>query len=72
MGTKKEYLVEITKKERCWIEAWDEEEVEKIVEDRNEDNYNEEIDNIEILDVRDIDDDEELMAEYLNDYDDEE
>lgn len=67
---KKEYLVEITKKSRCWIEAYDEDEAESIAEGIGE-SENEEVDSVDILDVREIEDDDEILDEYLNDYDDE-
>ena len=47
----KEYLVEVTKRCRQWVEAYDEEEAKTLAENMEEAD-NSEIDNVEILDER--------------------
>lgn len=67
---KKEYLVEVTKRCRQWVEAYDEEEAKTLAENLEETD-NSEIDNIEVLDERDIEDDDAYL-EYLDDEDEDE
>ena len=66
---RKEYLVEVTKRCRCWVEASDEESAKALAENIEEAD-NADIDNIEILDERELEDDEAYL-EYLDDEDDE-
>ena len=66
----KEYLVEVTKRCRQWVEAYDEEEAKTLAENMEEAD-NSEIDNVEILDEREIEDDDAYL-EYLDDEEDEE
>ena len=62
---KKEYLVEVTKRCRQWVEAQDEEEAKTLAENLEETD-NSEIDNVEVLDEREIEDDDAYL-EYLDD-----
>lgn len=67
----KEYLVEITKVSRCWIKAADEESAESIAESMEENDY-EEIEDVKVIDSRELDaDDEDSYREYLDDEDEE-
>ena len=66
----KEYLVEVTKRCRRWVEAYDEEEAKTLAENMEEAD-NSEIDNVEILDEREIENDDAYL-EYLDDEEDEE
>ena len=66
----KEYLVEVTKRCRQWVEAYDEEEAKTLAENMEEAD-NSEIDNVEILDEREIENDDAYL-EYLDDEEDEE
>ena len=61
----KEYLVEVTKRCRQWVEAYDEEEAKTLAENMEEAD-NSEIDNVEILDEREIENDDAYL-EYLDD-----
>lgn len=65
---RKEYLVEVTKRCRQWVEAYDEEEAKTLAENMEEAD-NSEIDNIEVLDEREIEDDDAYL-EYLDDEED--
>ena len=65
----KEYLVEVTKRCRQWVEAYDEEEAKTLAENMEEAD-NSEIDNVEILDEREIENDDAYL-EYLDDEEDE-
>ena len=65
----KEYLVEVTKRCRQWVEAYDEEEAKALAENMEETD-NSEIDNVEILDEREIENDDAYL-EYLDDEEDE-
>lgn len=66
----KEYLVEVTKRCRQWVEAYDEEEAKTLAENMEEAD-NSEIDNVEILDEREVENDDAYL-EYLDDEEDEE
>lgn len=66
----KEYLVEVTKRCRQWVEAYDEEEAKTLAENMEEAD-NSDIDNVEILDEREIENDDAYL-EYLDDEEDEE
>ena len=66
----KEYLVEVTKRCRQWVEAYDEEEAKTLAENMEEAD-NSELDNVEILDEREIENDDAYL-EYLDDEEDEE
>ena len=69
MIMRKEYLVEVTKRCRQWVEAYDEEEAKTLAENMEEAD-NSEIDNVEILDEREVEDDDAYL-EYLDDEEDE-
>ena len=66
---RKEYLVEVTKRCRQWVEAYDEEEAKTLAENMEEAD-NSEIDNVEILDEREVEDDDAYL-EYLDDEEEE-
>lgn len=68
----REYLVEITKVSRCWIKAADEESAESIAESLNDNDY-EEVEDVRVIDSRELDaDDEDSYREYLEDEEEEE
>lgn len=67
---RKEYLVEVTKRCRQWVEAYDEEEAKTLAENMEETD-NSEIDNVEILDEREVEDDDAYL-EYLDDEEEDE
>ena len=68
----KEYLVEVTKVTRRWIKAVDEESAEEIAESMENNDY-EEVEDIRVIDSRELDaDDEDSYREYLEDDDEEE
>lgn len=67
---RKEYLVEATKRCRCWVEAYDEDEAKSLAENMEESD-NADIDNVEILDEREIENENDYL-EYLDDEEDEE
>lgn len=69
MIMRKEYLVEVTKRCRQWVEAYDEEEAKTLAENMEEAD-NSEIDNVEILDEREVEDDDAYL-EYLDDEEEE-
>lgn len=70
MIMRKEYLVEVTKRCRQWVEAYDEEEAKTLAENMEEAD-NSEIDNVEILDEREVEDDDAYL-EYLDDEEEDE
>lgn len=59
---KKEYLTEVVKTSLWWIEAYDEEEAKAKAEEMEEAD-NATIDSVEILDERDVDDDDYYLEE---------
>lgn len=68
----KEYLVEVTKVTRRWIKAVDEESAEEIAESMEDNDY-EEVEDIRVIDSRELDvDDEDSYREYLEEDDEEE
>lgn len=68
----KEYLVEVTKVTRRWIKAVDEESAEEIAESMEDNDY-EEVEDVRVLDSRELDaDDEDSYREYLEEEDEEE
>lgn len=68
----KEYLVEVTKVARRWIKAVDEESAEEIAESMEDNDY-EEVEDVRVLDSRELDaDDEDSYREYLEEDDEEE
>lgn len=68
----KEYLVEVTKVARRWIKAVDEESAEEIAESMEDNDY-EEVEEVRVIDSRELDaDDEDLYREYLEDEEEEE
>jgi len=68
----KEYLVEVTKVARRWIKAVDEESAEEIAESMEDNDY-EEVEDVRVIDSRELDaDDEDSYREYLEDDDEEE
>lgn len=68
----KEYLVEVTKVARRWIKAVDEESAEEIAENMEDNDY-EEIEDVRVVDSRELDaDDEDSYREYLEEEDEEE
>lgn len=67
----KEYLVEITKVTRRWIKAVDEESAEEIAESMEDNDY-EEVEDVRVLDSRELDaDDEDSYREYLEEEEEE-
>ncbi|MBQ7275899.1 MAG: hypothetical protein IJS58_01490 [Bacilli bacterium] len=63
----KEYLVEVTKVARRWIKAVDEESAEEIAESMEDNDY-EEVEDVRVIDSRELDaDDEDSYREYLED-----
>ena len=68
----KEYLVEVTKVARKWIKAVDEESAEEIAESMEDNDY-EEVEDVRVIDSRELDvDDEDSYREYLEDEEEEE
>lgn len=68
----KEYLVEVTKVTRRWVKAVDEESAEEIAESMEDNDY-EEVEDVRIIDSRELDaDDEDSYREYLEEDDEEE
>lgn len=68
----KEYLVEVTKVTRRWIKAADEESAEEIAESMEDNDY-EEVEDVRVIDSRELDaDDEDSYREYLEEDDEEE
>ena len=68
----KEYLVEVTKVARKWIKAVDEESAEEIAESMEDNDY-EEVEDVRVIDSRELDvDDEDSYREYLEEDDEEE
>lgn len=68
----KEYLVEVTKVARRWIKAVDEESAEEIAESMEDNDY-EEVEDVRVIDSRELDaDDEDSYREYLEEEDEEE
>ena len=68
----KEYLVEVTKVTRRWVKAVDEESAEEIAENMEDNDY-EEIEDVRVVDSRELDvDDEDSYREYLEEEDEEE
>ena len=68
----KEYLVEVTKVTRRWIKAVDEESAEEIAESMEDNDY-EEVEDVRVIDSRELDvDDEDLYREYLEEDEEEE
>jgi len=68
----KEYLVEVTKVTRRWIKAVDEESAEEIAESMEDNDY-EEVEDVRVIDSRELDaDDEDSYREYLEDDEEEE
>lgn len=68
----KEYLVEVTKVAKRWIKAVDEESAEEIAESMEDNDY-EEIEEVRVIDSRELDaDDEDSYREYLEDEEEEE
>lgn len=68
----KEYLVEVTKVARRWIKAVDEESAEEIAESMEDNDY-EEVEDVRVLDSRELDaDDEDSYREYLEEDEEEE
>ena len=67
----KEYLVEVTKVARRWIKAVDEESAEEIAESMEDNDY-EEVEEVRVIDSRELDaDDEDSYREYLEDEEEE-
>lgn len=68
----KEYLVEVTKVARRWIKAVNEESAEEIAESMEDNDY-EEVEDVRVIDSRELDaDDEDSYREYLEDDEEEE
>lgn len=68
----KEYLVEVTKVARRWIKAVDEDSAEEIAESMEDNDY-EEVEDVRVIDSRELDaDDEDSYREYLEEDDEEE
>jgi phosphoribosylformylglycinamidine (FGAM) synthase PurS component len=68
----KEYLIEVTKVTRRWIKAVDEESAEEIAESMENNDY-EEVEDVRVIDSRELDaDDEDSYREYLEDDEEEE
>lgn len=68
----KEYLVEVTKVARRWVKAVDEESAEEIAESMEDNDY-EEVEDVRVIDSRELDaDDEDSYREYLEDEEEEE
>ena len=68
----KEYLVEVTKVARRWIKAIDEESAEEIAESMEDNDY-EEVEDVRVIDSRELDaDDEDSYREYLEEDEEEE
>ena len=68
----KEYLVEVTKVTRRWVKAVDEEAAEEIAESMEDNDY-EEVEDVKVIDCRELDaDDEDSYREYLEDDEEEE
>lgn len=68
----KEYLVEVTKVARRWIKAVDEESAEEIAESMEDNDY-EEVEDVRVIDSRELDaDDEDSYREYLEEEEEEE
>ena len=68
----KEYLVEVTKVTRRWVKAVDEELAEEIAESMEDNDY-EEVEDVRVIDSRELDaDDEDSYREYLEEEDEEE
>lgn len=68
----KEYLVEVTKVTRRWIKAVDEESAEEIAESMEDNDY-EEVEDVRVIDSRELDaDDEDSYREYLEEDEEEE
>ena len=68
----REYLVEVTKVTRRWIKAVDEESAEEIAESMEDNDY-EEVEDVRVIDSRELDaDDEDSYREYLEEEDEEE
>lgn len=68
----KEYLVEVTKVARKWVKAVDEEAAEEIAESMEDNDY-EEVEDVKVIDCRELDaDDEDSYREYLDDEEEEE
>ena len=68
----KEYLVEVTKVARRWIQAVDEESAEEIAESMEDNDY-EEVEDVRVIDSRELDaDDEDSYREYLEEDEEEE
>lgn len=68
----KEYLVEVTKVARRWIKAVDEDSAEEIAESMEDNDY-EEVEDVRVIDSRELDaDDEDSYREYLEEEDEEE
>lgn len=68
----KEYLVEVTKVARRWIKAVDEESAEEIAESIEDNDY-EEVEDVRVIDSRELDaDDEDSYREYLEEDEEEE
>ncbi|MBQ2871552.1 hypothetical protein IJE86_07615 [bacterium] len=68
----KEYLVKVTKVARRWIKAVDEESAEEIAESMEDNDY-EEVEDVRVIDSRELDaDDEDSYREYLEDDEEEE
>lgn len=68
----KEYLVEVTKVTRRWVKAVDEESAEEIAENMEDNDY-EEVEDVRVIDSRELDtDDEDSYREYLEEDDEEE
>lgn len=63
----KEYLVEVIKSARHWIKAGTEQEAEELAENIEEDD-NVDIEDVRVIDEREIDDDDD----YLQYFDDDE
>lgn len=67
----KEYLVEVTKVATRWIEAADEESAKEIAENEEIQDY-EEVEDVKVLDSRELDiDNKDSYKEYLDDEDEE-
>lgn len=68
----KEYLVEVTKVARRWVKAVDEESAEEIAESMEDNDY-EEVEDVRVIDSRELDiDDEDSYREYLEEDEEEE
>ena len=68
----KEYLVEVTKVTRRWIKAVDEESAEEIAESMEDNDY-EEVEDVRVIDSRELDvDDEDSYRESLEEDEEEE